>query len=314
VAVLTAVNCRGVEAGTRIQNTFTAAKIGALLALIALCLGVGASSEVVAIDFSSPWSRPPDAMPIGLAIGSAMVGALFSMDAWNNVTFTAEEVRAPERTIPRSLVAGTALVVTLYLAAIVGYLVVLPALGDPNGTTPLARGIAYATADRVATAAMEVILGPAGSVVMAAAIMVSTFGCANGMILSGARVSYAMARDGLFFARAGQLSARGAPVVALIVQGVWTAALTSSGTYGDLLDYVIFAALLFYAVTIAATLRFGRGGPVRRALAVAYITTAALVMLALLVAKPRFTWPGLLIVLTGVPIYYTRRHMQRRVS
>ena len=151
---------------------------------------------------------------------------------------------------------------------------------------------------------MEAMLGPAGGLVMAVAIMVSTFGCVNGLVLSGARVSYAMARDGLFFGPAGTLSAAGTPTVALVLQGIWASVLTLSGTYGDLLDYVIFAALLFYALTVAATLRFGaRGGSVRRTIAVGYMTVAAAVMLDLLIVKPRFTWPGLLIVASGVPVY-----------
>jgi len=312
VGVLTAANCRGVEVGRSIQNVFTFAKIAALLALIALCLLVGFSADVVAHNTATLWTRQPAApLSLAAAIGSAMVGALFSADAWNNVTFAAEEVRDPERTVRRALVVGTTLVVLIYLAANLGYLAVLPAVGSPSAADPLGRGIAHATRDRVATAAMEVLLGPAGVLAMAAAIMVSTFGCVNGLILSGARVSYAMARDGLFFAAAGRLSRTGAPAIALTLQGVWAAALTLSGTYGDLLDYVIFAALLFYALTVAAALRYA---PARstRALGLAYIVTAAAVMIDLLIVKPRFTWPGLLIVASGVPVYawWSRRRVR----
>ena len=298
IGLLTAANCRGVEVGRLIQNVFTFAKIAALLALIALCLLIGFSADVAAQNLAAAWTRQPAApLSLAAAVGSAMVGALFSADAWNNVTFAAEEVRAPERTVPRALVMGTALVILIYLA-------VLPAVGSASAAGPLGRGIAYATRDRVATAAMEVLLGPAGVVAMAAAIMVSTFGCVNGLILSGARVSYAMARDGLFFGAAGRLSRAGAPTVALTLQGVWAAALTLSGTYGDLLDYVIFAALLFYALTVAATLRYASARSARRrALAFAYIVVAAAVMIDLLIVKPRFTWPGLLIVASGVPVY-----------
>ncbi len=304
IAVLTAANARGVEVGKRIQNLFTAAKVAALLVLIAICFGLGFSPAVASANFSDPWARSANAIPLAAAIGSAMVGALFSSDAWNNLTFASEEVHTPERTIPRALIAGTALVTFLYLAANLAYLVVLPALGSLDGADPIARGIAYADRDRVGSAAMQAILGPAGAVVMAAAIMVSTFGCVNGLVLSGARVSYAMAHDGLFFAGAGRLSATGVPGTALVLQGVWAAALTLSGTYGDLLDYVIFAALLFYALTVAATLRFGNEArPLRRVVALVYILVAGAVMLDLLVVKPRFTWPGLLIVASGVPVY-----------
>jgi len=229
------------------------------------------------------------------------------------VTYAAGETRDPERTIPRALVAGTILVILLYLAANVAYLLVLPALGSADAADPLARGIAHAARDRVATAVMQVLLGPAGVVAMAVAIMVSTFGCVNGLILSGARVSYAMARDGVFFDAAGRLARSGVPTFALVAQGVWAAALTLSGTYGDLLDYVIFAALLFYALTVAATLRYGRAGRmVPRVLAVAYVVAAGAVMLDLLIVKPRFTWPGLLIVISGAPVYAWWKRVERK--
>ncbi len=304
IALLTAANARGVTVGTRIQNVFTTVKVASLIALVACCFGLGYSAEVVAANFADPWRRPDDALPIAAAVGSAIVGALFSSDAWNNVTFAAEEVRAPERTIRRALVAGTTIVVTLYLAATLAYLVVLPALGAPDGAGPLERGIAHARSDRVGSAAMEAIIGRPGAVVMAAAILVSTFGCVNGLVLSGARVSYAMAKDGLFFPAAGRLSAAGTPATALVLQGAWASILALSGTYGDLLDYVIFAALLFYAATVIATLCFGdRAGTGRRLVAIAYVAVAGAIMLDLLIVKPRYTWPGLAIVASGVPVY-----------
>jgi APA family basic amino acid/polyamine antiporter len=198
--------------------------------------------------------------------------------------------------------------VLLYLATTVAYLVVLPAAGSPDGATPIARGIAHADHDRVGSAVMEAMLGSAGALVMAAAIMISTFGCVNGLVLSGARVSYAMARDGLFFRAAGTLSPTGTPAVALWLQGAWSAVLALSGTYGDLLDYVIFAALLFYALTVAATLRFDAPATTaKRALTYGYVVVASAIMLDLLVVKPRFTWPGLAIVASGVPIYFLWR-------
>ncbi len=317
VALLTAANCRGVEVGKTIQNVFTFAKIAALVAVILICAFAGAGGTL-AHNFAAPFHRAASAdLPLTAAIGSAMVGALFSADAWNNVTFAAEEIRDPERTIPRALIAGTVLVIGIYLAANVAYLFVLPAVGTPDAAGPLGRGIAYAARERVGTAVMEAALGRTGVVAMAVAIMISTFGCVNGLILSGARVSYAMARDDLFFAPAGRLSAAGAPAFALVAQAVWASALTLSGTYGDLLDYVIFAALLFYALTVAATLRYASSGRVwRRLLAIAYVAAAGAVMLDLLVVKPRFTWPGLLIVLSGAPVYawWTRRDGRRRRS
>ena len=314
IAVLTFGNARGVEVGKRIQNVFTTVKVATLVGLIGLCFSLGFSWSVATANFTAPLTRPEGAMPLAAAIGSAIVGALFSSDAWNNLTFAAEEVRDPERTIRRALVAGTTLVVVLYVAATLAYLVVLPAFGNPDGDGSLARGIAYADHDRVGSAVMEALMGPTGALVMALAIMVSTFGCVNGLVLSGARVSYAMARDGLFFGAAGTLSTAGTPTVALVLQGLWASILTLSGTYGDLLDYVIFAALLFYALTVAATLRFGeRGGRTRRAIAVAYVIVAAAVMLDLLIVKPRFTWPGLAIVAAGVPVYALWRRRQPAV-
>lgn len=315
IALLTLANARGVEVGRNIQTVFTAIKVATLLALVGLCFGFGRSSEAIAANFRAPFARPGDAMPIAAAIGSAIVGALFSSDAWNNVTFAAEEVRDPERSIRRALVGGTALVVVLYLVATLAYLVVLPALGDPAGADPLARGIAHADRDRVGSAVMEVVLGPRGAFAMAVAIMISTFGCVNGLVLSGARVSYAMARDGLFFGAASRLSTRGTPAAALVFQGVWASLLTLTGTYGDLLDYVIFAALLFYVLTVGATFRFGaRTSHGRRALGALYVLVASAVMLDLLVVKPRFTWPGLLIVAAGVPVYALWRRRRARAA
>jgi APA family basic amino acid/polyamine antiporter len=315
ITALTFGNARGVEVGKRNQTAFTIVKVATLVGLIGLCFGLGFSPSVAAANFTAPLTRPAGAMPLAAAIGSAMVGALFSSDAWNNLTFAAEEVRDPERTIRRALVAGTTLVVVLYLAATLAYLVVLPGFGTPDGSGPLARGIAHADHDRVGSAVMEVLVGPTGAIAMALAIMVSTFGCVNGLVLSGARVSYAMARDGLFFGAAGTLSTAGTPTVALVLQGLWASILTLTGTYGDLLDYVIFAALLFYALTVAATLRVGaRGGGARRAVAIGYVVVAAAVMLDLLIVKPRFTWPGLAIVASGVPVYALWRRQPSVVS
>jgi APA family basic amino acid/polyamine antiporter len=235
-----------------------------------------------------------------------MVGALFSSDAWNNVTFTAGEVRNPKRNLPLSLALGVGLVSILYIASNFVYLSVLPL-----------DAIQSAPEDRVATAVAARMFGPVAVQLMAAAIMISTFGCANGIILSGARVYYAMALDGLFFRRAAALHPKWhTPVFALGIQGVWTALLTLSGRYGDLLDYVIFAVLLFYILTIAGVFALRRarpemerpyrafGYPILPAL---YIATAGLIEILLLIYKPDYTWPGLIIVLLGVPVYFLWR-------
>jgi APA family basic amino acid/polyamine antiporter len=313
ISSLTAANCTGLHTGRRVQNVFTVTKIGALLALVGFGLIAGRNEAAVAANLTRWWGETRAAAVLWPAIGAAMVGALFSSDAWNNITFASGEVRNPARTVPLSLAIGTASVILLYVAANVVYLVALPFQGTPDAPTALGRGIQFAHEDRVATAAMEVMLGDAGATVMALAIMVSTFGCENGLILAGARVYYAMARDGVFFTVAGYLNTRRVPAAALVLQGAWAGLLTLSGTYSDLLDYVIFAALLFYVLTVGAIFRLRRSWPhVPRpyrtvgypVLPGAYMVAAGLIMIDLLVVKPRFTWPGLLIVASGIPAFY----------
>ncbi len=332
LGLLTWSNTTGLRTGKWVQNVFTWAKIAALAALVLSGLVLGANQTALRANFTDWWSAattttvktgagglqavttPLTTVGLLLALGTAMVGSLFSADAWNNVTFTAGEVKDPQRNLPRSLLLGVGLVCGLYFLVNVGYLVTLPLAGNPAGATALERGIQFAQNDRVATAAMEVILGPRAVTVMAGLILVSTFGCMNGMILAGARVYYAMARDGLFFAPVGRLNRHGVPRNGLIVQCLWACLLTLSGTYSDLLDYVIFAVLVFYALTIGGlfVLRRTRPDAERPYRAVGYpwlpalyIGAAALIALVLLVAeKTRAnTWPGLLIVLAGVPVY-----------
>ena len=241
-------------------------------------------------------------------------GSLFSADAWNNVTYTAGEVRNPSRNLPLSLVLGTGVVLALYLLSNFVYLFALPLAGDPHGTTAFARGIQYAGEDRVATAVLQQIFHFAGAYLMAAAILISTFGCANGLILAGSRVYYAMSRDGLFFKATGRLHPRyKTPVASLVIQAVWTCFLCISGSYGQLLDYIICAELVFYILTIASlfVLRIKRpdaerpyrafGYPVLPAL---YIVMAMTICYTLLRYKPQYTWPGLFLVLLGVPVYF----------
>jgi APA family basic amino acid/polyamine antiporter len=249
-----------------------------------------------------------------VVLAVVQVGSLFSSDAWNNITFTAGEVKNPKRNIPLSLVMGTGFVLTVYFLASLAYLLVLPMHGDPNGATALARGVQNATEDRVGTAALEEIFRTSGADLMAAAILISTFGCANGLTLAGARVYYAMSKDGLFFKAVGKLHPKyNTPVAGLVVQALWTAVLCVSGSYGQLLEYIIFAVLLFYILTIIGlfVLRVKRpdiprpyralGYPVLPAL---YIVLAGWICIVLLRYKPQYTWPGLVLVLLGIPVYF----------
>lgn len=310
IALLSAVNLRGIATGKHIQNVFTVTKVAALAGLILLGCLVGLRGDAVAANLAAPFAIPAGTGAFVGAFGAAMVGALFSSDAWNNVTFTGGEVRDPERTLPRALVLGTGLVVALYLLTNVGYLAVLPADGVAGGADAAARGIAHATDDRVATAVVGEVLGASGAGVMALLIMVSTFGCANGLILTGPRLYQAMAADGLLFAGMARLSARGVPALALVVQGAWAILLALSGRYGQLLDYVIATALLFYALTVIGLLRLrARHGVAGRgtALPIAYVVAALAVCLDLLVVKPSTTFPGFALVALGVPVFLAWR-------
>jgi len=246
-------------------------------------------------------------------VAVVQVGSLFSADAWNNVTFTAGEIENPKRNLPLSLAIGTGVVLLLYIACNFVYLSVLPMAGSADATTIAGRGIQFAAQDRVATAVMESAFGGIGAKLMAGTILISTFGCVNGMLLAGARVYYAMSRDGLFFKSVGKLSERsGVPVNSLWVQWAWTCLLCLSGSYGQLLDYVIFAVLVFYVLTIGGLFVLRRtrpdaprpykafGYPVLPAI---YIAMAAWICVVLLRYKPQYTWPGLILVLIGVPVY-----------
>jgi len=335
VIFLTLLNCQGVREGKWVQNIFTVAKTLALLAIIILSFTVAANVTSWQTNSSDWWGganltekfhEVKDKMPFGemaviiMVAGGAMVGSLFSADAWNNVTFTAGEVLNPRRNLPRSLAMGTGMVILLYILANVGYLNVLPLEGRTDGTNAIERGIAHAKDDRVATAVMEQVSVEWGPKIMALAIMVSTFGCANGLILAGARLYYAMARDGLFFQSVGTLNQRGVPAAGLILQMIWASLLTFSGTYNQLLEYVIFAALLFYSLTVLGLFVLRRtrpnaerpyrafGYPVAPSL---YVVLCTAIMLDLLVVKPEYTWPGLMIVLTGFPVYFLWRSQQR---
>ncbi|HEU0272939.1 MAG TPA: amino acid permease [Candidatus Udaeobacter sp.] len=332
IALLTFMNTRGLNLGKLVQNIFTTAKTGALIALILLGLFVGIRSGAGASNFSDFWTLRGGLQDVGAGLTAAtafglfvgicvaQTNSLFSADAWNNITFIAGEVKEPRRNIPLSLALGTFLVIGLYLLANVAYLATLPFPSIQN-----------APSDRVASETANVIFPGAGATIMAIAIMVSTFGCNNGLILAGARAYYAMARDGLFFRRVGELSKRHVPASGLIIQGIWAGILvlprtvkpdgTYGNLYGDLLNYIISAALIFYILTIAGLflLRWKRpdaerpykafGYPV---VPILYIIGAATILVVLFVYQTATTWPGLIIVLTGVPIYFIWKFLGAR--
>jgi APA family basic amino acid/polyamine antiporter len=326
------VNTRGLKVGKLIQNVFTTAKTGALIALIVLGIIVGLRSGAGTENFSDLWTLRGGLQEVGKGLSAvtafglfvgicvAQTNSLFSADAWNNITFTAGEVKDPRRNIPLSLAFGTILVIALYLLANIAYLAALPFAAIQN-----------APSDRVASETANVIFPGAGATIMAIAIMVSTFGCNNGLILAGARAYYAMARDGLFFRKVGELNKQHVPAWGLIIQGIWagvlvlprTVRLDAAGNvtgygnlYGNLLDYVISAALIFYILTIIGIFVLRRkrpdaerpykafGYPIVPAL---YIIGASVILCVLFIYQTATTWPGLLIVLAGVPVYFLWR-------
>ncbi len=318
IALLTWINCRGVETAKNIQTSFTLTKILALAALIVLGLLSIDKFSGVAVNFGAGFWQSNiahgDFINIFLVVALAMVGPLFSCDAWNNITFAGEEVKDAEKVLPKSLALGTLIVVSIYLLANLVYLLLLPMNGAADGATVVARGISHAAEDRVGTAAAEIIFGAVGKSLMAGAIMISTFGCLNGLILAGARVYYAMAKDGLFFKKAGILNpTTNVPVFGLIIQGLWSAFLATSGTYSDLLEYVVFAALLFYVATVIAVLVLRKKQPdtarpyrvpLYPILPIVYIVVAVAIMGGQLYMHPEFSGKGLLIILSGLPIFF----------
>ena len=307
IALLTWSNATGLKTGTRTQNLFTVAKFAALLGLTVLGLFSGGRPDhgIARAGFFQAQKltgEPLMGLALAAALGTAMVGPLFSQSAWNNVTFAGEEVRNPERTLPQALLAGCLIVTTIYVAANVAYLNVLPF-----------SGVQHAPEDRVATAAATALLGPGAAAVMAAAIMISTFGCVNGLVLSGARVSFAMARDGLFFSRLSRLNEAAVPGAALWAQALWCAILVLSGSYSDLLKYVISADLLFYVLLVLAVIVLRRKqpawprpfrAPAYPFLPLLYAAGGTILIIILLVGNPRTTWPGYALVLAGVPVYF----------
>ena len=323
ISFLTWLNTRGIVTGKIVQNIFSSTKVIALLGFIAIGFLATRSIHSFEINKEVFWQAgkvgannqiiPLTGFALVAAIGTALVGSLFSADAWYNVTYISGEVINPKRNVPLSLFFGTLLVSVLYILANFVYIKTLPLSGSPDGTDVLSRGIQYATDDRVATSSMSVVFGDYAAIIMAVFIMISTFGCNHGLILAGPRVYYAMAKDGLFFKKVGEINKKGVPGFAIVIQGAWSVLLCLSGTYGNLLDYVIFAVLIFFMLTILAIfiLRVKRpdiprpykafGYPVVPAI---YIIVTLFIMVILLIYKPNYTFPGLAIVLLGIPVFF----------
>lgn len=327
IILLTYINTKGVQTGKTLQLIFTSAKLIALFAIIILGLYVGLQTNVFEQNFENMWNASktvlnPDGSVtvtqlVGFAIltaaGATIINSLFSSDAWNNVTFIAGEIKDPQKNIPRSLFLGTLIVTIIYLLANVAYLALLPMQGTPQSTSIVENGIMFASQDRVGAAAANVIMGNIGVLVMAGLIMISTFGCNSGLILSGGRLFYAMAKDNLFFKKAGDLNKNEVPEKALWLQCIWACLLCISGKYGDLLTYATFASLLFYILTILGVFILRKkepntyrpykafGYPIVPAL---YIIITSAICIILLVHDTFKTGLGLLIVALGIPVYY----------
>jgi basic amino acid/polyamine antiporter, APA family len=329
IVFLTWSNSKGIRNGKIIQTVFTSAKLLSLLMLIILGLYTGMHTDIFSVNMKDAWhaiqltkidgvwvEEHITGIALMLALGTAIIGSLFSSDAWNNVTFIAGEIKDPKRNIPRSLLLGTGIVTLLYCMANVAYLSLLPLKGSPDATDVMGQGIQFAGGsgtDRVGTAAASMIFGDVAVYIMAALIMISTFGCNNGAILSGPRLYYAMAKDGLFFKRAGVLNNNDVPGFGLWVQAVWASLLCLSGTYGDLLNYVTFASLLFYTVTIAGIFVLRKKEPDTERpyktvlypfLPALYIFLALSICAIILYTSPETAGRGLLIVFLGAPLYF----------
>lgn len=327
IFILTYINTKGIENGKWIQLILTATKLLALFALIILGIYVGLQKDILSANFSNMWEasktvvHPDGSVTVTKLVGTAILGAatatminsLFSSDAWNNVTFIAGEIKDPKKNIPRSLFLGTLIVTVIYVLANLAYLSLLPMHGTPNSNDVVVNGIMFAYNDRVGAAAASMIMGNTGVFVMTALIMISTFGCNSGLILSGGRLFYAMANQGLFFRKATELNKHQVPAKALWVQCIWASVLCVSGKFGDLLTYATFASLLFYILTILGVFVLRKkepnalrpykalGYPIVPAL---YILVATGICLTLLVYETVNTGIGLAIVALGIPIYY----------
>jgi APA family basic amino acid/polyamine antiporter len=326
ILLLTWINSKGIQNGKKIQRIFTSAKLIALFGLIVLGIIYGLQTDTLAQNFSNPFHAfssttgengltisPLYGIGIVTAMGVAIIGSLFSSDAWNNVTFIAGEVKEPQRNIPLGLFIGTSLVTIIYILANIAYLMLLPVKGNPEAADVIGKGIMFAQNDRVGTAALFTVFGNTAQYIMAALIMVSTFGCNNGLILAGSRLFQSMAVNGLFFNQAKKLNSNGVPGKALTYQAIWASILCLSGSYGDLLDYCTFASLIFYIITIAGlfVLRKREPDTVRPYKAVGYplvpliyILFAGFICVDLLFYKTFNAGMGVLIILLGIPVFY----------
>ena len=337
IAILTYINTRGIENGKAIQRIFTSAKLIALFALIIVGIYYGFQSDVFSNNMTHVWEAKQVAsetnkgftfislsgMSLATALGLAMIGSLFSSDAWNNVTFIAGEVEKPQRNIPLGLFFGVSIVTLIYVLANVAYLCLLPIEGIENASTIAEQGIMFAQKDRVGTAALFVVFGDVAKYLMAALIMVSTFGCNNGLIIAGSRLFQSMAKDGLFFKSTAKLNKFNVPSNAMIFQGIWASVLCLSGSYGDLLDYCTFSSLIFYIITIVGLFVLRKkmpnadrpykafGYPVIPAL---YIILTTLICVDLLVYKTFNCGMGLLIIALGVPVYFMFKRNKNAVQ
>jgi APA family basic amino acid/polyamine antiporter len=326
--LLTYLNTKGVKNGKYIQNIFGSTKIIALILLIIAGFFIGFNMDTWNLNWENPWDSKlyklnEDGTLNGIysisgsvlivGIGVAMVGSLFSSDAWNNVTFAGDEVVNPTKTLPRALLIGTGLVTVIYILVNVVYLGIIPLVGNPDGNDAYELGMQFAKNDRVAISAAWLSGGSVLVYIMALLIMVSTFGCQNGCILSGARVYYSMAKDGLFFKPMAKLNSKGVPGVALWLQCIWACLLCLSGSYGNLLNYVMFAVVLFYILTIVGIFILRRTkpdlarpykAPLYPILPLLYIFLAGAFVYILFENKQDYTLPGLIIIASGAPVYY----------
>lgn len=327
IVLLTYINTKGVKNGKVIQLVFTSAKLIALFALIVFGLYIGFHTDIFQNNFNNTWEASQtvidevtktvtvtkiSGIALAGAIGATIINSLFSSDAWNNVTFIAAEIENPKKNIPRSLFLGTLIVTVVYILANVAYLALLPLHGTPEGSV-MQHGIMFASQNRVGAAAANIIMGNIGVFVMAGLIMVSTFGCNSGLILSGGRLFYAMAKDALFFKQAGELNEHDVPAKALWYQGIWACVLCISGRYGDLLTYATFASLLFYILTIYGIFILRKKEPHTERpykafgypiIPILYITITSLICITLLIYQTTSTGLGLVIVGLGIPLYY----------
>ena len=327
IVFLTFINARGVENGKFIQLIFTTAKIGALFALIVLGFAYAFKTDTLVNNFQHIWdasrtmvdengnfvsAKPLVGFALLGAMGSTIINSLFSSDAWNNVTFIAGEIKDPKKNIPRSLLLGTLIVTLIYILANLAYLALLP-VGVPGGTTVIENGIKFAQNDRVGAAAASVIFGGIGASIMAILIMVSTFGCNNGLILAGSRLFYAMSKDGLFFKKAGKINQFNVPGIALWIQCLWASALCLTGTYKDLIVFSTFASLLFYILTIAGLFVLRKKEPDTERpykafgypfIPVIYIALTLFICVDLIIYDTKNSCISLIIIVLGLPIYF----------